>query len=469
MDIRVFYPNYKADIEIEGITSNSKEVKKNYLFVAICGSKHNGLEFVNEAIENGASLIVCSNPIDFNIPSIRVPDTKVEYIRLLQLFYNYNPIDHNIIGITGTDGKTTTALMLHHIMNFENHSSYIGTNGIQYHSKNIPTINTTIDPKSFYYTLEEFINNDIKYTVMEVSSEGIKDKRVSQLYFNGAIFTNLTHEHLNTHKTMKSYFETKLKLFESLDSEALCVINSDDYYGRKIISHTKAKIITYGMKKALYMAKNIFLYKEKIRYDLYYKNIFLDKITIYLFGTYNVYNSLAAIAYAYEFGIPLKTIKSRLLNMDKIDGRFERFFYNQNTFIVDFAHTPNALNQLLSNLKKINHNKLIVILGSAGEKDWTKRHLMGSIATNIADIVIFTSEDPKNESLIDILADLTKNAKDNYYLSYDRKEAIKLGISLLTRNDILVVAGKGNELHENIKGQLVFHNDTYEIKKALGI
>lgn len=468
MNLQQLYPSLGRNIEVMGITANSKRVRKNFIFVAIKGHKHNGKKYVKEALENGACLIVTDQMVLKNYNHIRVRNAKSEYIRLLQLFYHYN---HEIytVGITGTDGKTTTANILNQIFNVAKSSAYIGTNGISYLKKTIKTKHTTPTPDLFYEAYNVLRKHQINDLVMEVSSEGILDGRIEKMEFDGAIFTNLSHEHLNTHKTMDRYFKTKAKLFQNLKKGALAVMNSDDFYGTELAAYTKARVITYGLDTGMYQAKNIHLNLLSSEFDVYFKGLFLGHFNLPLFGKYNIYNALAAIAYANELGIDFKYIKQGIETLLPIDGRFMHFKNKNNiTGIVDFAHTPNALQNLLTNINEFKKGKLIAILGSQGEKDKTKRTKLGQIATTLADITIFTSEDPKHESLFGILYDITENLKDKeYYLTLSRKEAITLATKLAKENDIIVITGKGNETTEQIYDYHFKHNDFYLLKNAL--
>lgn len=468
MTLQEFYPNIKKQINVLGVTANSKCVRKNFIFVAIKGKTQNGKKYIKEAIENGACLIVTDQAFFKKFDHIYVKNAKKEYIRLLQIFYHYH---HDIytVGVTGTDGKTTTANILNHIFDIAKSSAYIGTNGISYLNKTIKINHTTPTPDTLYEAYSVLKKHQINDLVMEVSSEGILDGRIDKLKFDGAIFTNLSHEHLNTHKTMENYFKTKTKLFKGLDEMGLAVINSDDFYASEVPAYTKARIVTYGLDTGVYQAKHIKLGVSNSEFDVFFKGLFFGHFNLPLFGKYNIYNALAAITYASELGIDLKYIQEGITTLLPIEGRFMHFKNKNNiTGIVDFAHTPNALQNLLSNIKEFKKGKIITILGAQGEKDKLKRSKMGNIATTLSDITIFTSEDPKHESLFGILYDLTQELKDKeYYLTLSRREAIDLAAQLAKSNDIIVITGKGNEMSEQICEYRFNHNDYLYLKKAL--
>ncbi|MDE7263913.1 MAG: UDP-N-acetylmuramoyl-L-alanyl-D-glutamate--2,6-diaminopimelate ligase [Anaeroplasmataceae bacterium] len=468
MTLQELYPNLGKNTEVLGITANSKRVRKNFIFVAVKGKKQNGKKYISEALDNGACLIVTDQMVLKNYNHIRVRNAKSEYIRLLQAFYHYN---HEIytVGITGTDGKTTTANILNQIFDVAKSSAYMGTNGISYLNKTIKSKHTTPTPDLFYEAYSVFKKHHINDLIMEVSSEGILDGRIERMSFDGAIFTNLSHEHLNTHKTMDRYFKTKAKLFESLKPTGLAVINCDDFYSSELSAYTKARVVTYGLQSGMYQAKNIHLGLFSSTFDVYFKGIFLASFKLPLFGKYNVYNALAAISYASELGIDLKWIKKGIEALKPIDGRFMHYKSRKGvTGIVDFAHTPNALKNLLGNINDFKKGKVITILGAQGEKDKSKRSKMGKIATELADITIFTSEDPKFESLFGILYDLTEDlGNKEYYITLTRKEAIALASKLAKPNDVIIITGKGNETSEQIMDYHFNHNDFTLLKNAL--
>lgn len=466
MHISFFYPDLKLNKIIYGITNNSKKVMPNYIFVSTKGSKKKQRKNIIDAINRGASLIVSSfHNLKNNF--IYTKDPISEYIRLLQIFHNYKKNIYTV-GITGTDGKTTTSTILNSVLNLVTSSAYIGSNGINYLNKKINTINTTPSSEIIYQSIQTFDKHNIKNLVMEISSEGLIDNRVDKLNFNGAIFTNLSHEHLNTHKNMNSYFLAKTRLFEMLKDENLLVINADDSYSTRITRYTKAKIITYGFINGDYKIKSYKLNMNSTEFVVSYKGYVLGTFYTHLFGKYNIYNCLAVIAYTYELGIPLEIIKLGIERVISIEGRFKTYNTHNLSFIIDYAHTPNSLENLLTNIKEITNKKIITILGSQGQKDQTKRYKMGRIASDLSDITIFTSEDPKNESLFNIFLDLTKNIKNkDYYLTLSRRDAINLAIRISDENTIILITGKGNENTEKILNYTFYQNDLSLIKEEI--
>ena len=466
MHISYLYPDLKLNIQIAGITNHSKQVRSNFIFVAVKGKKENGNKYIKEALKNGAVLVVAAKR-KMDKRFIYAKNPKLEYIRLLQIFYGYR---HNIYtaGITGTDGKTTTATLLNAIFNTINDSAYIGTNGIEYLGKHIDTANTTPSPDLLYSSYQVFRKHKIHDMIMEVSSEGILDKRIEHFYFDGAIFTNLSHEHLNTHKTMNAYFLCKARLFQMLKKDGLLVINADEEYSRRIAYYTQAKIITFGFTHGDYKIKKYKMSLDGSSFEVYYRGKSIGTFHTSLFGKYNIYNALGAIAYTYELGIPAEYIQNAFNAVKQVDGRFMVYQKENKTFIIDYAHTPNALKSLLESIREFAKSRIILITGAAGEKDTTKRSEMGLISTRLADITIFTSEDPKNESLFKIFEDLTKEIKDkDYYLTLTRYDAVHLAARIAKENDIVLITGKGNEKTERIKNFIFQQNDLDLVKEAL--
>lgn len=465
MNLNDYFNKWKISISFNNIKDDSRLVKPGDLFVAWMGKNHNGESYIADAISSGASFIISSRHLD-SYPSLYSSEPK----RLLEslLHFYYHGHEHlKKIAVTGTDGKTTTSTLIHKILDTFSKSILIGTNGIYYSNTHINTSNTTPSNAIIYNTLEEAYLNNIKFAVIEMSSEGILDNRGTFLSFDAFLFTNLSNEHLNTHKTMKSYLDCKLKLLNLLSNDAICIINEDSKYYNYIISKIRHRIISYGINNGDYKAKNIRYDFYHLEFDLYYKNILLDQININLFGNYNVYNTLGAIAYTYELGIPLNIIKNALANNIHIDGRFEYFNSYNRHFIVDFGHTPQAFKSLLLSLVPLKEGKIFTIFGAQGGKDRKKRPLMGLVASTYSDVVILTSEDPKNESLFSIIKDLSSKIRTDYYITLSRHEAIALALSLMKEKDILIIFGKGNENIEVIKNYTFKHNDMLCLKTLI--
>lgn len=465
MKLNKYFKNIKEDIRFKDIKDDSRLVKKNDLFFAIKGKNYNGEKYISEAIENGASYIISKRYLP-SYPSMQVEYPKELLNSMLNFYYTKHKFLHNI-AVTGTDGKTTTSYLLNHVLNDVSRSILIGTNGIYFLKKHFKTSNTTPSNSIIYEALESAFFHKAQYSVIEMSSEGILNNRGLFLEFDGLIFTNISHEHLNTHKTMKKYLNCKLSLAKCLKPNSLILINHDMNYYNYVRKKLHGHIMTYGINGGDFRAKNIHLSLNKTTFDVYYKGYYLGQINTNLFGEYNIYNLLSAIAYLYEMGIPFSQIKKSLSQKLKIAGRFEFFNENNRYYIIDFGHTPNGIKSTLLSLNKIKKGRIITILGAQGNKDKTKRPLIGKFATALSDITIFTSEDPKDERITNILSDLTKKTTNTYYITLYRDEAIRLGVSLMKENDILIIFGKGHENTERYGNYIFHHSDLKLLKEAL--
>jgi UDP-N-acetylmuramoyl-L-alanyl-D-glutamate--2,6-diaminopimelate ligase len=438
-------------IDIQGITSDSRLVKKDYLFV-ILSKNNNTMNYVYEAIGNGACAILSEETYTYEIPNIIVDNPLSILKEILPKFYK-NYAKQKLIGITGTDGKTSTALFTHHLLD---NSAYIGTNGIIYNNKKENSFLTTPILSTNYALLDYFSTINLNSTIMEVSSEGILNNRIYGLEYDYAVFTNLSHEHLNTHKTMNSYLETKMKLFNQLKKSGLRIINNDDIYSSNFINDKNT--YTFGIKnKSDFQILNIRFFNDFTLFDFktpthLYKDLSINRSEIY-----NLYNLMPAMIIALCENIPIDIIKEKIKNIPVIEGRLEKIPNNKDINIyIDFAHTPNALENVLSSVKQKTKGKLIHVFSSAGRKDKTKRPLMGRVSDKYADLIILTSEDPKDEDPKIIINDI-KNGISNkkYKCILSREKAIKKALKLARKEDTVIITGKGRE------NTFVVNNNTY--------
>lgn len=440
------------------IKTNSKLVKNNDIFVAIRGEK-DGHNYINEAINNGASTIICENG-EYSVPTLKVLDS---YKYLKKYIYNtyYDLIkDIILIGITGTNGKTTTSFLIYETLRYLNvNCAYIGTLGFYIEDKIEDLDNTTPDIVKIYELLLKCVKNNVTVVVMEVSSHALSQDRVYGLKFKYGIFTNLTQDHLDYHKDMDSYFECKKKLFNYTDT---IIVNIDDKYASKIVYD-----YTYGFNGDDYKINNYKLYIDKVKYNFYHNNR-KYKVKINIPGKYNIYNSIACISVLNDMGYDIKKIIKILNKIKMPDGRMEIIKYKKRYIIVDYAHTPDAIYNVLSSALEFKKNRILTIVGCGGNRDKDKRSKMGDIATNLSDYVIFTNDNPRFENEKDIMNDITSKLNvSNYEIEYDRLNAIKKGINMLNRNDILFVLGKGHENHQIIKDIKYHFNDIEEINKLI--
>lgn len=451
---------------ITGISDDTRDLKKGNLFVCLKGNSTDGNKFIKEAIRLGAKAILTEDDIETFLPVIKMKNIREKLGLILSKYYDYPYRELEMIGITGTDGKTTTASFIEYLLNQKYNCCYIGTNGIRYLNHGEKSKYTTLPICSLYKTLRFVANQNIRYVSMEVSSQGLVNRRCDNVEFDIAVFTNLSHEHLDTHKTMDNYFNAKLELFNKVDEKGLVVANGDDPYSSKIIHPNK---VTYGIENICdYQAINIKELIKYVQFDLITPNGILTKLKINKKERFNLYNSLAAIVVALHYRIDIELLYRSLENLPKVEGRLELLTTNEDFKVyVDFAHTPNAIKSVLSSLKDTN-SRLIIVMGAAGKKDKSKRKEMGKIATEYADFVYFTAEDPRDEEVIDIINDLTRDVKkDNFDIVINRQEAIKKAITYHQRNDTIIITGKGNDNYFEEKGVIYEYSDIHTVLDIL--
>ena len=459
---------------ISGLSSNSRRVKKNSIFVAIRGAKEDGSKFINEAVERGAKFVVCDSKAKVNrlksAAFIKVKDTRLALAELAVRFYRNPSRKVKVIGITGTNGKTTITYLLEAILKEAKISSgVIGTINYRFKNKVILAKNTTPGPLELQSILARMEKEKIKYAVMEVSSHALDQERVSQVRFHSAVFTNLTQDHLDYHKTLEGYFKAKLKLFKTLGPGAFAVINNDDKYAARIKKITRAKIITYGIDdQADIAAGNIKFDVKHTEFDLLFCGRKI-KFRINLIGRHNVYNALAGIAWALKAGIGLKAIKSALEKFAFVPGRLEQIHSKKGFCVfVDYAHTDDALKNVLTALRQLSPGKIITLFGCGGERDRLKRPKMGRVASVLSDFAVITSDNPRSEDPAAIIRDIRKGIKNNNYCVIpDRKKAIRKSLSLAGRGDIVLLAGKGHENYQVLKNRTICFDDRKEVRRCL--
>ena len=465
-----------ADLGIKGVTSDSKAVKKNFLFVAIKGNLHDGSCFIKEAISNGASYIIAQGklPIALKVPNdvkfILVKDARKFLGLACAEFYRYPSKKVKVIGITGTNGKTTISYLIEAIAAKAKYGcGVIGTINHRFKNKVIIAKNTTPGANQLQELLSKMCTGGIKYCAMEVSSHALDQDRVEGVNFSSAIFTNLTQDHLDYHKNLENYFQAKSRLFRKLPSSSVAIINNDDLSANRIKRLTCAKIITYGIKnKSDLMAKDIQYSIKGLQFVLVGKKI-KAKISSGLVGEHNIYNILAAIAWGISENIAFKNIVSALNKFKNVPGRLEKVKNKKgyNVF-VDYAHTPDALFNIITALRPLVKKKIIVIFGCGGQRDKLKRPKMGKVVTQLADYAVITSDNPRSENPLLIIKDICRGIlKNNFCVIPDRFLAIKKGLALIGKDDCLVVAGKGHEDYQIFKNKVQCFNDRKAVQKCL--
>lgn len=457
-----------CDFEVRGVSCNSKDVGEDFVFVAIKGNRQDGSRFIDEALSAGARAIVVQGRNNAkarnfkNAAFIRVKDARSTLANLAVEFYGDPSSKVKVVGITGTNGKTTIAYLIEALVKEASLSAgVIGTINYRFKNKIIPSKNTTPGPVDLQSMLAEMKKQGIDYAVMEVSSHALEQDRTLGINFSSAIFTNLTQDHLDYHKTLRRYFLAKAKLFRNLRSGSFAVLNNDDKYSRQLKKMTRARIITYGIENdSDVMARNI-------RYSVNCTEFLLKapgarlNFKIQLIGKHNIYNVLSAIAWAIKEGIDIKVIKSAVEKFSLVPGRLERVdFAGDFSVFVDYAHTEDALKNIMQALRHLARKRIIVVFGCGGERDRTKRPKMGKVVTELADYAIITSDNPRSEDPLDIIREVKKGIRrKNYCVIPERRQAIEKSLSLAEAGDIVLLAGKGHENYQILKDRTVHFDD----------
>ena len=464
------------EIEINGISNNSKNIKKKFIFFAFTGNKTNGNLYINEARKNGATIIISQEKKSKDVIKLTNKDYFKIYSHLCSSFYNKKP--KNIIAVTGTNGKTSVTDFCRQIWSFYGlKSASIGTLGIRetsdkYYHK-IRNNLTTLDSSELNKQLSKLYDKQISYVALEASSHGINQNRLDGINFNGAVFTNLSHDHLDYHKNMENYFSAKMKLFTEHLKDGTCVsINLDDQYGMELYNKIKTKnfkFVNFGFNEKcelkLIQIKKI----EKIwQLEILYKNK-LYKTDIGLVGHFQIYNALAAASICLGLGLKQDSIFKSLSYLQTVPGRMQIVNHPlcKATIIVDYAHTPNALENAILAVKKMNvSGKIYTLFGCGGERDHEKRSKMGEVAFKNSDFTIITDDNPRTEdpSLI------RKSIINNNPIAIEipgRDVAIKKAISFLKDDDVLIIAGKGHEQTQTIGIETLPFDDVSVVKNTL--
>ena len=430
------------------IKDDSRKVVKGDIFVAL-KKINDGHKYVIDAIKNGASKVVVEEG-DYDAETIKVADTHKYLVDYLYDNY-YNKIkDLKLIGMTGTNGKTTTCFLLYQALNkLGIKCAYIGTIGFYLDKKIKPLNNTTPDILEIYELLLECVDNNIEYVVMECSSHALDMHRLDKLEFKYGIFSNLTIDHLDYHKTIENYIKAKQKLFDQVTIKTL--VNSDDEYKDYFIRNNT---ITYGLNGD-YKLSDIDLNKRTFKVNnITYKTN--------LIGKHNIYNLLVVIALLSELKLDTKVVE----DLTCPPGRMDIVKKDDNLIIIDYAHTPDAVSKIINSVKELKHNKIITIIGCGGDRDSSKRPIMSKIACDNSDCVIFTNDNPRGENPNNIISDMLHNLdKFNYEIILNREKAIIKGIQMLEKNDILLVLGKGHENYQVINGVKYHFDDKETVKK----
>ena len=464
-----------CDFPVNGIACDSKSVKDNYVFVAIKGTSLDGHLFIGEAIRKGAKAIICQRaPARLPIPEgcswITVKDTRQALARLAQRFYGHPSGKMKVIGITGTNGKTTTSYLLESLLNEAGFkTAVIGTINYRFGSKVIPACNTTPGPLETQSLLSGMQRAGVGFVVMEVSSHALAQERVSSVDFSYAIFTNLTHDHLDYHLNMDAYFKAKARLFKAMPKNTVSIFNIDDPYARRLLNMTRSRVITYGLgSRAMVSARDIRFSIRSTRFIAKTPKATIE-ITSPLIGRHNLYNVLAAISLGTAVGLRPDTIKNAIAKFKPVPGRLERVDRGGDfSVFVDYAHTDDALKNVLTTLKELTASRIIVVFGCGGNRDKAKRPKMGRVASELSDFAIITSDNPRNESPRDIIADILSGiTTKNFKVIADRRAAILGSIKMARPGDVILIAGKGHETRQIFKNRSIHFDDRETVRQCL--
>lgn len=470
-------------VEIGGIEMDSRKVKPGDLFICITGLSSDGHDYARQALERGAAALVVERDVEVEIPKLFVKDTRFAMSVLSCHFFDYPSHKMKLIGVTGTNGKTTTTYLLDKIFSDAGQTTgLMGTIQTKIGGETIEATRTTQESVDLQRNLARMAEVGTDACFIEVSSHALVLGRVKGARFRTAIFTNLTQDHLDYHQTMERYKEAKGLFFSRLDngyaqtpdSRQFAILNADDPASADYAQLTAAQVITYGVEQPSdFRASNVSVTSKGTSFTLTSPDGQID-FSLQLFGKFNVYNSLGAIAAAWVEGIPLEAIKRSLEEVSGVDGRMETVNAGQEfSVIVDYAHSPDGLENVLTAVSEVANGNIITVFGCGGDRDRTKRPIMGEIAARLSDYIYVTSDNPRSEEPEAILLEIEQGIKqaglpgDRYELVADRREAIEKAIERASSKDVVLIAGKGHEPGQTIKGVTHEFDDRIVAKEAL--
>ncbi|XZM25113.1 UDP-N-acetylmuramoyl-L-alanyl-D-glutamate--2,6-diaminopimelate ligase [Clostridium perfringens] len=467
LDYEVIKGNEES--KVQNIRYDNRKIEQGDAFVCVKGFKVDGHSFIGDAIKKGAKTLIVQEDVNVqeDITIIKVRDTR-KALAIMSSNYFGNPKDKlKIIGITGTNGKTTSAFIIKSILEKAGFmTGLIGTIANYIGNKKVDAVRTTPESYELHELFKNMVDAGVEYCVMEVSSHSLELDRVYGVQFEEGIFTNLTRDHLDFHKTFENYYNAKFKLFERSNHS---IINLDDPYGANIVKDieergVKTKVSTFSIEKESdFKAFEIKSHSNGSEFKVNLESI--EEFSINIPGEYNIYNSLGCIICAYNLNIPMDKIKEGLSDV-VIPGRCELVAKEKNlpySIIIDYAHTPDGLENILSTVKAFTKNRMISVFGCGGDRDKVKRPQMGKIGCELSDIAIITSDNPRSEEPMDIINDIVKPLNyDNFVIEVNRKEAIRKAMNMALEGDVIVIAGKGHETYQILKDETI-HFDEREV------
>lgn len=467
LDYEVIKGNEES--KVQNIRYDNRKIEQGDAFVCVKGFKVDGHSFIGDAIKKGAKTLIVQEDVSVqeDITIIKVRDTR-KALAIMSSNYFGNPKDKlKIIGITGTNGKTTSAFIIKSILEKAGFmTGLIGTIANYIGNKKVDAVRTTPESYELHELFKNMVDAGVEYCVMEVSSHSLELDRVYGVQFEEGIFTNLTRDHLDFHKTFENYYNAKFKLFERSNHS---IINLDDPYGVNIVKDieergVKTKVSTFSIEKESdFKAFEIKSHSNGSEFKVNLEKV--EEFSINIPGEYNIYNSLGCIICAYNLNIPMNKIKEGLSDV-VIPGRCELVAKEKNlpySIIIDYAHTPDGLENILSTVKAFTKNRMISVFGCGGDRDKVKRPQMGKIGCELSDIAIITSDNPRSEEPMDIINDIVKPLNyDNFVIEVNRKEAIRKAMNMALEGDVIVIAGKGHETYQILKDETI-HFDEREV------
>ena len=460
-----------ADIEISGLTYDSRTVSEGYCFFAVAGTVVDGHNYIAKAVESGAKAVICQHiPDDVaecDCTFVVVEDTNAAMGTIASNFYGNPSHELKVVGVTGTNGKTTIATLLYDLVQSMGYKAgLISTVVYKVGAKEIVSTHTTPDAIRLNAMMREMVDEGCDYCFMECSSHAIVQQRIGGLRFVGGLFTNITHEHLDYHKTFAEYIRAKKSFFDALPKEAFALVNADDRNGEVMLQNTKASRYTLSLQRmADFRAKVVEMMVEGMELRIDNKEVWVQFL-----GRFNAYNLLTVYGAAVLLGFEKEEVLAHLSMLRPVSGRFETVLAKDGTTaVVDFAHTPDALENIINTIDELRQSgqRLIVVCGCGGDRDRTKRPVMGGMAAKRADVAIFTSDNPRTEDPEQILREMEEGVEsgDKYLKIVDRHEAIKTAVMLAEPRDIILLAGKGHEDYQIVGTEKLPFNDKEVVKE----
>jgi UDP-N-acetylmuramoyl-L-alanyl-D-glutamate--2,6-diaminopimelate ligase len=482
VDLEMVELSGDPNIKINGLHYDSRQIRPGFLFAAITGFQTDGHLYIPSALNNGASVLLAEKPVE--VPSevtvVRVADSRRALAKLAAAYYKYPSSKLRVVGVTGTNGKTTTTHLIEAILNKAGYQTgLLGTIANRIGGKEWPVVHTTPESLDLQALLGEMVSFGSDYAIMEVSSHALALDRVANCQFDVAVFTNLSQDHLDFHQNMDDYRDTKLRLFSGLGKDnhkpgpRYAVVNADDAAGERFIKATPVEVITYGLEKpAQVRADSI----EITPCGTSFRAVLPDgelAVKLNMTGHFSIYNALAALTVAWREGINYQTIQSALRAVRGVPGRFELIDSGQDfTVVVDYAHTPDGLENVLSTAREVANGQVITVFGCGGDRDRTKRPRMGEVVARLSDYAVVTSDNPRTEDPMRIIEDILPGIRavgaKQFTVIPDRRQAIQQALQIAKPGDMVVIAGKGHETYQLVGTEVLPFDDRAVAKEILG-